>query len=61
MILYKADRSCWLGFRDGQSPRLRWPPCDADEASGVHKGGFSKGGFSNNNMIITHKLLTPLY
>ena len=29
--------------------------------SGVHKGGFSKGGFSNNDIIITHKLLNPLY
>ena len=37
------------------------PPVAERALSGVHKGGFSKGGFSSNNVIITHKLLNPLY
>ena len=33
------------------------------KVSGVRKGGFSKGGFSDNNddVIVTHRLLNPLY
>ena len=29
--------------------------------NGSSQRGFSKGGFSNNIIIITHKLLNPLY